>query len=147
MSADSGNLSSPSWTFLLHRHTQTLGTECSDDILEVDTRKCSVSRSKKQCIMVYKKMVLRARDIAWLDSVLLQFSIPSWDRVQCNQQNLFTTNPVRSSAWGVNFPYLNWAASVVTNCNSILDVLCRLFAEMYLGILSFNPWVSSESVI
>ena len=72
-------------------------------IQEVDTRKCLVSLGFARSSVLwsvnrwcYDHVTLRD-----FKSLLSVFNARLGQRVQCNQQNLFTTNPVRSSVWGV----------------------------------------------
>lgn len=117
MSADSGNLSSMSWTFLLPRHSQSLGTECSDD---------SGSGYKK---MLGVALSFARSSVSWsvnrwcYDHVTLRdfkFSMPG-QRVEYNQQNLFTTNPVRSSVWGVFLTLTEQQALWLTAIQSLMS--------------------------
>ena len=118
MSVDSGNLSSPSWTFLLPRHTQTLGTDCSDDSGGGYEKMLGILY-KKQCIMVYKQMVLRPRDIAWLyfNARLGQSTMQPAELIHHKPCKIFSLRCLL---------YLDCAASAVTNCNSILQTVALI---------------------
>ena len=104
MSADPGNLSSPSWIFFFPHTLKPLALTVAM-IQDVDTRKWPTPGSK-QC-----------RDCV------------TFFNARLGQSTVQTSKPCKIFSLGC-FPNFHWAASVVTNFHSVLDVLCRLFAEM-----------------